>query len=198
MNKNITNQPILIRKVGFKMKKIIILLSIISIVFIMTNKESEYVIIPKDSIRFRIIPNSNTVNDLYMKELVKEEITSVINEIETSKNITETREKIMSSYPKIKYKISELFKENNYNETFEINYGTNYFPEKIYKGVKYPEGNYESMVIKIGVASGDNYWCVLFPPLCMMEAKETDKVEYKFFIEEIINKYIIGYSPSCS
>ncbi len=190
MNKNITNQPILIRKVGFKMKKIIILLSIISIVFIMTNKESEYVIIPKDSIRFRIIPNSNTVNDLYMKELVKEEITSVINEIETSKNITETREKIMISYPKIKYKISELFKENNYNETFEINYGTNYFPEKIYKGVKYPEGNYESMVIKIGVASGDNYWCVLFPPLCMMEAKETDKVEYKFFIEEIINKYI--------
>ena len=157
------------------MKKIIILLSIISIIFIMTNKESEYVIIPKD---------------LYMKELVKEEITSVINEIETSKNITETREKIMSSYPKIKYKISELFKENNYNETFEINYGTNYFPEKIYKGVKYPEGNYESMVIKIGGASGDNYWCVLFPPLCMMEAKETDKVEYKFFIEEIINKYI--------
>lgn len=172
------------------MKKIIILLSIISIIFIMTNKESEYVIIPKDSIRFRIIPNSNTVNDLYMKELVKEEITSVINEIETSKNITETREKIMSSYPKIKYKISELFKENNYNETFEINYGTNYFPEKIYNGVKYPEGNYESVVIKIGVASGDNYWCVLFPPLCMMEAKETDKVEYKFFIEEIINKYI--------
>ena len=172
------------------MNKIIILLSIISIIFIMTNKESEYVIIPKDSIRFRIIPNSNTVNDLYMKELVKEEITSVINEIETSKNITETREKIMSSYPKIKYKISELFKENNYNETFEINYGTNYFPEKIYKDVKYPEGNYESMVIKIGVASGDNYWCVLFPPLCMMEAKETDKVEYKFFIEEIINKYI--------
>ena len=172
------------------MKKIIILLSIISIIFIMTNKESEYVIIPKDSIRFRRIPNSNTVNDLYMKELVKEEITSVINEIETSKNITETREKIMSSYPKIKYKISELFKENNYNETFEINYGTNYFPEKIYKGVKYPEGNYESIVIKIGVASGDNYWCVLFPPLCMMEAKETDKVEYKFFIEEIINKYI--------
>lgn len=172
------------------MKKIIILISIISIIFIMTNKESEYVIIPKDSIRFRIIPNSNTVNDLYMKELVKEEITSVINEIETSKNITETREKIMSSYPKIKYKINELFKENNYNETFEINYGTNYFPEKIYKGVKYPEGNYESMVIKIGVASGDNYWCVLFPPLCMMEAKETDKVEYKFFIEEIINKYI--------
>lgn len=172
------------------MKKIIILLSIISIIFIMTNKESEYVIIPKDSIRFRIIPNSNTVNDLYMKELVKEEITSIINEIETSKNITETREKIMSSYPKIKYKISELFKENNYNETFEINYGTNYFPEKIYNGVKYPEGNYESVVIKIGVASGDNYWCVLFPPLCMMEAKETDKVEYKFFIEEIINKYI--------
>ena len=66
----------------------------------------------------------------------------------------------------------------------------NYFPEKIYKGVKYPEGNYESMVVEIGNASGDNYWCVLFPPLCMIEAKESEDIEYKFFISEIINKFL--------
>ena len=74
------------------------------------------------------------------------------------------------------------------NMDFKINYGTNYFPEKIYKGVKYEAGEYESMVVKIGSGSGDNYWCVLFPPLCLMEAEETDDVEYKFFIKEIIDK----------
>ena len=45
------------------------------------------------------------------------------------------------------------------------------------------------MVIEIGEAKGDNYWCVLFPPLCMIDAEESDDVEYSFFISEIINKY---------
>ena len=82
-----------------------------------------------------------------------------------------------------------LFEKENYNQLFKIKYGINHFPEKIYKNVKYQEGDYESMVIEIGEAKGDNYWCVLFPPLCMIDAEESDDLEYSFFISEIINKY---------
>ena len=53
------------------MKKILILLALISIILLYTNKTEEYVIVPNESIRFRIIPNSNTPEDLYMKEEVK-------------------------------------------------------------------------------------------------------------------------------
>lgn len=66
----------------------------------------------------------------------------------------------------------------------------NYFPEKEYKGVKYDEGYYESLVITLGEGKGKNWWCVLFPPLCLVEAEESDKVEYKFFIKELIDKYL--------
>ncbi len=170
------------------MKKVLIVLAIITISLILMNKNEDYVIVPNDSIRFRIIPNSNTIEDLNMKEKVKEEISSVINNIEKSNNIDETRQNIEENIPIIENKINTLFAKENYNKSFNINYGMNYFPEKIYKGVKYESGNYESMVIEIGASSGDNYWCVLFPPLCLIDAEESDEVEYKFFITEIIKK----------
>ena len=173
------------------MKKALIFIAlVVVIVFSLNNKTNEYVIVPNESIRFRIIPNSNSIEDIFMKEKVKESISNVINEIETSENIDETRKNIISSIPKVESSIDTLFIENNYDKTYKVKYGMNYFPEKIYKGVKYPEGNYESMVVEIGNASGDNYWCVLFPPLCMIEAEESEDIEYKFFISEIINKFL--------
>lgn len=170
------------------MKKLLIILVVLSIIYTILGAKEDYVIVPKNSIRFRIIPNSNTPKDLYIKEEIKTSIDSIIKDIETSSNINETRTSIKENIPLLENKISEVFKTNNYNKDFTINYGLNYFPEKIYKGVKYEEGNYESMVIKIGESSGDNYWCVLFPPLCLMEAEESEEVEYKFLVKEIINK----------
>lgn len=171
------------------MKKALIILAIITICFALTNKSEEYVIVPNESIRFRIIPNSNTPEDLLIKEKVKNEINESINNIQSAENITESRQNIIENIPLIETKITNLFEKENYNKDFKINYGMNYFPEKIYKGVKYEEGNYESMVVEIGKHEGDNYWCVLFPPLCLIEAEESEEVEYKFFIKEILQKF---------
>ena len=63
-----------------------------------------------------------------------------------------------------------------------------YFPEKEYRGLKYNEGYYESVVISIGKAEGDNWWCVLFPNLCFVDLETKDNVEYKSWIVEKINK----------
>lgn len=172
------------------MKKILIILAIIIVILTFKQTNDEYIVIPKDSIRFRIIPNSNIIEDIFMKEKVKESINETINNIQESTDIDESRENIVKSIPLIKTNINELFEDYNYNKNIEIKYGLNYFPEKIYNGIKYEEGNYESLVIKIGEAKGDNYWCVLFPPLCLMEAEENEEVEYKFFVKEIINKFI--------
>jgi len=172
------------------MKKLLIIIAALILIITFTTKEEDYIIVPNTSIRFRIIPNSNTIDDINMKEKVKDEINEVIKSIESeSTDITSSREKIKSAIPEIENKIDNLFTEENYTKTYKVNYGMNYFPEKTYKGVKYPSGDYESMVIEIGEASGDNYWCVLFPPLCMIDAEESEEVEYKFFISEILKKF---------
>ena len=81
---------------------------------------------------------------------------------------------------------------NNYNIPFNLNYGNNYFPEKEYKGITYKEGYYESLVVTLGEGAGDNWWCLMFPPLCLMEAeeKELNNVEYKIFIKDVFKKYM--------
>ena len=83
-----------------------------------------------------------------------------------------------------------MFLEEDYDKDFVVHFGDNYFPEKEYKGVHYEEGDYESLVVTIGEGKGDNWWCVLFPPLCLLEAEEneTDDVEYQFFVMKMLDK----------
>ena len=83
--------------------------------------------------------------------------------------------------------MDKTLKENQEFKSFHIHYGKNYFPQKEYKDIIYESGEYESLVITLGEGKGENFWCVLFPPLCFIE--EDSKVEYKSIIKELIEKH---------
>ena len=102
------------------------------------------------------------------------------------KMVEEARLNIKNDLVNVDKIVSKTLNNNNY----QINYGNNYFPNKELNGIEYQEGNYESLVVNIGSAEGNNWWCVLFPPLCMIEGtyKESNKIEYKSKILEILNK----------
>lgn len=174
------------------MKKVIIIVALFVGIFYMSHKETE-VIIPKEAIRFRVIANSNSSKDQQNKLIVRDSIQKQMTEdLTCTKNIEEARISITSNLNKYNNLIEKILQENNINSDFNINYGMNYFPKKVYKGVTYEAGNYESLVITLGDGLGKNWWCVMFPPLCLLEAEETEEtteVEYKFFIKELIDKY---------
>lgn len=155
------------------------------------NVLAEKNLIPDDAIRIRVVPNSNSAYDQDMKAKVKDELqNSMYNLLKDVKGVEDARKVINSNLKMIDNNINDLFKKENYNQTFEINFGLNYFPEKKYKGVKYEEGYYESLLVTIGEGAGDNWWCVLFPPLCLIEAEESTEVEYTSFVKEMLNKYM--------
>ena len=168
------------------MKKKIFIILLLLIVINVYQITDENLIIPSSSIRLRVIPNSNEPKDIYMKEQVKnyleDNIYTLTKEII---DINEARNIIESNIPCIKNNISNIFDQNNYQMPFEVNYGDNYFPEKEYKGTIYEEGYYESLVISIGNASGDNWWCVLFPNFCLVDTKE--KHTYKSYFKELFS-----------
>lgn len=176
------------------MKKIIPILLAITLLAILNNKQNEeYYIIPNESIRLRIIANSNTAYDQYIKAQVKLSVENKLKEIvETKSTIEEMREIINNNITSIEKIIDNTLEEQNYNKNFTISYGYHEFPEKEYKGVVYESGQYESLLITIGEGKGDNWWCVLFPPLCTMEVEEEKEVSYKFFIKELIDKYLLN------
>ena len=163
------------------MKKIIFL-CISVIIGILVNQKSEEIIIPSDAIRMRIIANSNDIKDLYEKEKLKKEIEKEVYDlVSNSNNITNAREIIRDNLEEIKKIIGSKVK--NYN----IKYGNNYFPKKIYKGIVYPEGEYESLIITIGKGLGENWWCVLYPPLCLINDNDTTSdVEYRSLVLDIL------------
>lgn len=175
------------------MKKIISVLIILVIVFFMSNKGSEEVIIPQEAIRFRVIANSNSKQDQAEKKKVAKKLAEDVTDlIKDSDSIEEVREKLQSNVNNFSDLVNEQIKEDNYEGVVNVNYGNNYFPEKKYRGVVYDEGEYESLVVTLGSGSGDNFWCVLFPPLCLLEAEEdsdiTD-VKYTSFVKELLDKY---------
>ena len=141
-------------------------------------KKNDEIIIPSDAIKVRIIANSNSIKDLYEKKIVKEEIkTYLYNLVNKAKSSIEADEIIKSNIDGIKSLVSSKI------ENYSISYGINHFPRKEYKKVVYPEGEYKSLVITLGSGLGDNWWCVLYPPLCLLDDNDnTSDVEYRLFV----------------
>ncbi len=174
------------------MKKIIIVLILLTIAFLISNGKSTEVLIPKEAIRFRVIANSNTKIDQMNKRKITSNLEQDLsNLLKDSNSLVQTRMTLKNNIGKFQTNIEQTLKENNMNEDYTIDYGNHYFPEKKYKGVTYPEGEYESLVVTLGNGAGENFWCVLFPPLCLLEAEEgkNDEVEYSSFVKEVLDKY---------
>lgn len=176
------------------MKKTIFILFaiIIGIMFITKNNTNEEIIIPNDSIRIRVIAPSDSIEDQKLKKNVKKSIQTELSEMLKDVNTIEEARKVLNrNLNDVEYTVKTELERNNSNINFNVNYGLNYFPVKEYKGITYDNGYYESLVITLGEGQGKNWWCVLFPPLCLMDEDENNMkdVEYKSFIKEILDKY---------
>ena len=176
------------------MRKIIpFLLAILMLIIVSNNYKEDYYVIPKEAIRIRIIPNSNNIKDQYLKNQVKTNLESELeSDLKNSKTIDTSRKIIKNNINKYDEIVKEVLKNEKSSQKHSIDYGYHYFPEKIYKGVKYEEGDYESLLVTLGKAKGDNWWCVLFPPICGFEEnkQKIEKIEYTFYVKEMFNKYL--------
>ena len=155
-------------------------LFVLTIIYI--SKSEEEIIIPTNSIRYRIIANSDSTKDQMLKMNIKEKLDEEILPILSDSNsIEDSRLLIKDNLDNIKNIVSK------YTDDFDVNYGKNYFPKKTYKGINYDAGNYESLVITLGSGLGKNWWCVLYPPLCLID-ENTNDVEYTTLVKEILKK----------
>ena len=167
------------------MKNFILIFFIVLVYIFIGTLFQDRVIIPDEAIRFRILANSNNEEDQELKEKISSVVgVELYNLLKDTKGLDEARNVVLSNIDKIEKILDE------YNTEYSIKYGENYFPEKIYKGLLYEEGFYESLLITLGNGAGKNWWCVLFPPLCLLEAEESEEYEYKLFVKELVDKYL--------
>ena len=147
-------------------------------------------VIKDESIRLRILANSNTIEDQRIKMEVAKSVQKELYELlKDTKDVNEARTRILDNLDTIKKEVETTLQNNDTSLNYRVNYGKNYFPSKNYKGINYNAGEYESLLVSLNQGKGDNWWCILFPPLCLLEAEESNDVEYKLLVKEIIEKY---------
>lgn len=133
--------------------------------------------IPQDAIRLRILANSDSAQDQWLKRKVRDRIVQEINTwAEQPKNIGEARQLIQQRLPRLQQLSEQTVAAAGFHYPVKLQFGNVPFPTKLYGEKIYPAGNYEALLIKIGRAQGDNWWCVLFPPLCFVDMKNGDAV----------------------
>ena len=167
----------------------------------------------EDSVfRLHVIANSNEENDQNLKYRVRDKILEYINLISQGENSKENIINIVNNNKDEIKKIAEnVVYENGYNYSVKVSVGNYAFPTKQYGDISFPAGFYDALKVEIGKAEGQNWWCVMFPPLCFVDvtsgivpndskeilqenlsqeeynliSKNTDDINFKFKIVEM-------------
>lgn len=120
--------------------------------------------------RLHVIANSDSEEDQNLKYIVRDSILSYVNGI--LENINNKEDVVLTINNHID-EIKNIAQQAVYNEGFtydvEIEVGNFKFPTKTYGNISLPPGLYDALRVKIGNASGKNWWCVMFPPLCFVD-----------------------------
>jgi len=141
-------------------------------------------VIPSDAIRLRILANSNTQEDQQIKLEVKDAVNIRITElVSTLTSKEEARSTIINHLGELETIATEIVRKYN-NDTVTINFTDVEFPTKLYGTFLYPAGIYEAVLITIGEGEGENWWCVLFPPLCFVDFSKGATISEGFEDEE--------------
>ena len=123
-------------------------------------------------IRFHVLANSDSPEDQKLKLKVRDKIIDTMSsDLETSKNVGETRSILTNNLDKIEETAREEIYKNGQDYGVRVSLGEHGFPTKRYGNVVFPAGKYEALRVEIGNAKGQNWWCVMFPPLCFVDVK---------------------------
>ena len=120
--------------------------------------------------RLHVIANSDSKEDQELKYKVRDKVLEYMNLI--SKNCTSKEDVInlaKTHQEEFKNIAQNVIKENGYNYNVNIYIGKYDFPTKSYGDISFPAGNYDCLRIEIGESQGQNWWCVMFPPLCFVD-----------------------------
>ena len=120
--------------------------------------------------RLHVIANSNSEEDQNLKYIVRDALISYMNNISKDASSKEEAISIARSHKDDFYNIAiDTIKDNGFDYDVKISIGNFSFPTKKYGDISLPAGYYDALKVEIGNASGENWWCVMFPPLCFVD-----------------------------
>lgn len=154
-------------------------------------------------LRLHVLANSDSSADQSLKLEVRDRILEETATLfKDCKSKDEAREAVESNLDKIREIAEQTIREAGYDYSVSVSLGEEEYPTKNYEECCFPAGEYLSLRVMIGEAEGENWWCVLFPPLCIDAAGESREVfaevgltdeQYSFITETDNPKYKVRF-----
>ena len=146
--------------------------------FIFESKVFNSEMLSKKLVRFHVIANSDRDVDQNVKLKVKD---AVLQEMIPKLNVSESKEEtiqiIKINADNIKQIAENTLQKNNMSNDVSVVLNTTFFPTKYYNEFSLPAGDYLALRVIIGNGEGKNWWCVLFPPLCLVDVKKDETIK---------------------
>ena len=141
-----------------------------------------------DYLRIHVRANSNSQTDQSIKYIVKDEVVKFITPYAAQCTDKEKAISIISDIlPEIEEVCDGVLKENGFSYKSKASVRAEEFPTRVYGDLTLESGLYDALIIELGTGTGDNWWCVIYPPLCFTSG--TASVQYRSAIMDIINKF---------
>jgi stage II sporulation protein R len=178
-----------------KYKKIILLLSLFILTF-------TYIVYPyienevkegfkNELIRFHIRANSDMEEDQALKLKIRDEILKEMKmKFKDTETIEESREVIEANMMEMKSITEGVIEKEGKDYEVNISLGQDNFPTRKYGNLVLPAGEYETLLITLGEGKGQNWWCVMFPPLCFVDISHSVayNLEKEIEVEQEVEK----------
>jgi stage II sporulation protein R len=138
-------------------------------------------------LRLHVIANSDSAADQQVKLMVRDAVLAATKDgVLQCENAGEAEEYIAEHLGIIVATANDTLKKNGFAYRATATVGVSHFPDREYQGVKYPEGDYEALRVVLGDGKGQNWWCVMFPPLCLSEiGADVDETQYTSLFAEL-------------
>lgn len=172
------------QKYGFLCAVFIITLSLI--VSLLTEGFAAAQDVRQECLRLHILANSDSSEDQAVKLLVRDALLEKGGDIFTkSLSSLEAAGKILENKKELEGTVDEILGLNGFSYTAEISIVREYFETRQYEDVRLPAGEYLSCKVILGEGKGHNWWCIMFPPLCLPAAtKKSEEDVYAVFSED--------------
>jgi stage II sporulation protein R len=163
-------------KRGLLMKlfeKSLCLALILTVLFSFTGFAAGCEDIPNHVLRLHILANSDSAEDQALKLKVRDRVLAEsAGLLDNIKNKTDAQNAIKAAIPRLKIAAADEIKKQGYDYPVNVEMAHMYFTTREYTTVTLPAGDYDSLRVTIGSAGGKNWWCVIFPPMCLPAAEE--------------------------
>lgn len=171
------------------MKKICVAISVlvlgIILIFGTTYKE-----VNKDYLRIHIRANSNAEVDQVIKYKIKDAVVEFLTPyIAKCNSFEEVKFCINENLKSIDNVADLILTQNGFNYTAKSKLTNEEFPIRDYNGYVLEAGYYDALIVELGEAKGDNWWCVVYPPLCFTNASSGTNVVYRSRIVDMIKNF---------